>query len=345
MGYMPAYGIQFNMNEENAPLNSLLGQITGQQGIGSPKEKIRVFINASALKTSGCIRRAYWHSVIRYRSTKSSVEAEFGKAVHTFINVYRQTDGNANLALKEAKAEFAAAKYPKLPKKEWMNEQRLEAACIFWQSHWLAEDDDLKTLVGPTNQPITELKGAIPYWSNDHVEVVLDFVIDDLCRKGTSGAYCVRDYKTTGAWDIPTYLADYRLSPQLLFYYIVIEHYAKFYPDSIYAEMMNKGFGCLIEGIFLKQYGEIKIQRSDMFMYDTELVEGFRTVLNKFVVEVAMAAQANIVPPPQGILTNSCKYCDFKKVCGAVDPVAGSYVLDNQFVIKPSMTLTEGDAV
>lgn len=302
-------------------------------------DKKRIFINASLLKVSSCIRRAYWHSIIRFRPRTSTVEAEFGKAVHIFINAFRQNGGKANEALKMAKEAFAQAKYPIKPKKQWMNEQRLEAACVFWQAHWIAENDDLITLTDANNKPVTELKGAIPFWSNDKCEVILDFVIDDLCRKGTTGAFCVRDYKTTQAWDIPNYLADYKLNPQMLFYYVIIEEYAKLYPDSIYAEIVRTGFGCLIEGIFLKEYGEIKIQRSDMFMYDAETISGFRRCLLYFIYHLAGTIEHNCIPLPEGMMNGSCKFCDFAKVCSAVDPVAGEYVLQNNFIVKPSTTL------
>ena len=303
--------------------------------------KKQIFVNASGLKTSSCIRRAHWHLTVRYRNKHSSVEAEFGKAVHTYIHTYRQTGGNSNASLKAARDSFNAAVYPKKPKKAWMNTDRLEAACIFWQTHWLAANDDLVTLVGPDQKPITELKFALPYWANDNTEVILDGVIDDIARKGEKGSYCIRDYKTTQAWDIPTKLAEYRLDPQMLFYYVVVEQYAKQYPTSIFAQIYNTGFGTLVEGIFLKEYGEIKIQRSDMFFYDTETIEGFKRSLHTFIMRLVVEAENPAVPDPEGMLNGTCKFCDFRQVCGAVDSIAGEYVLQNNFVLKPSQTLTQ----
>lgn len=304
-------------------------------------EKLRIFVNASLLRKAACLRWAYWHSVIRYRTKGDSIEAVFGKAVHLFISTYRLTGGDSNAALKAAQEYFSAQKVKVPPKKAWMNFDRLVAACIFWQSHWMAEGDDLITLVTPEQKPIVELKFALPYWQNDTVEIILDGFIDDLCRKGQNGAYCIRDYKTTQAWDAPSYLKEKRLDPQLLFYATVIEEYAKQYPQSIYADMVHTGFGCLIEGIFIKQYGEIKIERSDMFFYDMDTMTGFKNSLNKFVSSLGLWATSNVVPDPEGMLNGSCKWCDFRLVCGAVDKVAGEYVLQNNFQIKPSTTLEE----
>ena len=293
-----------------------------------------LMINASLLKESSCRLRTYYTLVRGYKAPQTTNDVQYGSAVHEFIKQMKLNGGNMHKALPPARLIFNKPCIQKTMKK-WMTEQHFIKDCM---DYWDQMGDPKDEWITCTN--LVEQKFAVPYLITDTHEVILVGTIDDVCQRGNNGMFAIRDYKTTTmGYNADTYLAGYRLDPQLKFYYFVLMQYAKTYPESVFASMFDKGVGCFIRGIFLQSTldKELVIKDSEVFQFKEKDMLEFKLMLDEKIQEIIKLSTQ--MPPPDGILNGACKTvygpCKYHNACGAVDEFARDHVLSHTFIQKP----------
>ena len=301
--------------------------------------KIVLRLDASALSKSSCMLRLYRTVVEGYRAQFNTNDMEYGSAFHLFISTMKQTRGNLGLALGAARKRFVEAKMIVKPQKKYMDDVHLLKSCQeFWE--YFGSKDDFITLDDAEGNPMTEVKFSWPYYCDDEVEVNIVGTVDDLCRHRRSGAYAIRDYKTTSSYDAIEYLRGYKLSPQLLTYRLIIRYYAKKYPESVFAEMERNGCLVFIDGVFIRGKDKpIEVIRSECEPIAEDKLVEYEKLLAKKVAELVAVVKDPSLLSRDGLLNGSCHtiygHCKFFDACSAPDSIARDHVLRKNFVKKP----------
>lgn len=296
-------------------------------------QKLILRVDASALKESSCARRFYWNVVSGYRTRLNSNDIEFGSAFHEFVKTMRENPGNYAMAIKAAQERYAVPMEFK-EKKQYMNATYLTRVCMdFWQN-WV-EQDMFETVV-KDGKPLVELKFSYPYYADDDVEVLLCGTIDDIC-KHRHGTYALRDYKTTSVYDKAAYLSAYMLSPQLMFYKMIVDYYGRTYPESIFGELSQKNIACMIDGIFLA--GAAKppaFERSEVFVFHRAQMEEFEQLVKQRVLALVAHVKANVLPMREGMINGACQTvygkCKYFNACIQNDDIARTHILNRHFI-------------
>lgn len=297
--------------------------------------KTHIRLDASALKESSCSRRLVWTTVDGYREEKNSNDIEFGSAFHEFIKVMKETNGNYAEATMAAVNRYNVPMYIKDRRKDYMTAQYLQVLCFKYWEQYVAKDQFETVVID--GKPLVELKFSYPYYVDDEVEVSLCGTIDDVC-KHRHGTYAIRDYKTTSVYKKDEYLSGYALSPQLMFYRMVVSLYAKTYPDSIFAQINKHGFSCFIEGVFLQgATKEPEFKRSELFIYTPEQMNEFQKLVDRKVRQLVELVKAGVVPDREGMINGACQTvygpCKFAIACKQQTSVGVGHML-NRFFIK-----------
>lgn len=304
--------------------------------------KLTIHVDASALKESSCMLRFYRTVVEGWREPLQNNDVEFGSALHLFVATMKRTGGNYAAAVKAAQERYRVPMNMK-PRKAYMTEQFLIKTCLdFWQ-RWI-DKDQFETIKADNGEPLVELKFSWPYYEDDNLAIMIAGTIDDV-SKHKQGIHALRDYKTTSMYDSTEYLSAYKLNPQLMLYTWICRQYAKKYPDSMFAKIAHLGFGCFIDGIFLRgKDKEPEFVRSEIFQFkDWEMDEFESELANKVANLRNMIMLGRLNPqykfPRDGILTNSCSTnygpCKFAKVCSMPDNEAAQIILERDYIKKP----------
>jgi hypothetical protein len=152
-------------------------------------------------------------------------------------------------------------------------------------------------------------------------------------------AWCIKDYKTTGAYKTDDYFASYRMSHQLLTYVWAVKwHVDKYSGESpFYAQMFNKRIGAYIDGIFLSST-KTEFKPSDIFFFDDEMLSEYTTGVSLLLMEIDKDLEAGTIPHRQGISNGTCSGnfgdCPFFNMCSAPDSIAEERFLENKFARK-----------
>jgi len=296
-------------------------------------EKLIIRIDASALKESSCLRRFYWNTISGYRSRVNTNDLEFGSAFHEFVRVMKGDPGNYAAAVKAAQDRYKVPMDIK-EKKQYMTATYLTNLCIsFWQE-WV-EKDDFETVV-KDGKPLVELKFSYPYYADDQVEVLLCGTIDDIC-KHKHGTYALRDYKTTSVYDSVAYLSGYLLSPQLMFYKMIVDYYGRTYPNSLFGELSTKNIACFIDGVFLSGASKPpSFKRSDVFVFNARQMAEFEKLVNQRVMELVAYVKQNVLPDRQGMVNGACQTvygkCKYFNACIQSDEIGTIAALNKHFI-------------
>ena len=306
-----------------------------------------VKVDASALKESSCMRRFYWNVYSGYTSKLQTNDVEFGSSFHEFVKVMRHNPGRFDLATQAALKRFSVPMEVK-PEKSYLTPEYLLRVCLdFWQNY--IEKDQFETVVD-NGTPLVELGFCYPYYTSDDIEVQLCGTIDDIC-KHKHGTYALRDYKTTSVYKADAYLDGYRLSPQLMFYRMVLGYYAKTYPESIFAKIAKLDVACFIDAVFLKgktQPAEFK--RSEVFMFSADQMGEFELLVNKKVLALVDALRASIasgeIPIREGMINGACQtvygHCKYFNVCKQLNMIHGQHMLNRYFIQRTYNPLAFG---
>lgn len=296
--------------------------------------KLILRIDASALKESSCLRRFYWNVVSGYRSRLNTNDIEFGSAFHEFVKVMKENPGRYDMATKAAVDRYSVPMTIK-SRKEYMNVTYLTQVCMtFWQQ-WV-EKDLFETVKDDSGKPIVEAKFSYPYYADNEVEVLLCGTIDDIC-KHKHGTYAIRDYKTTSSGKKDEYLAGYALSPQLMFYRMVIGYYAKTYPESLFGKLAQQNVSAFIDAIFLQGAAKpAEFKRSEVFTFKQAQLDEFELLVQSRILELVKWVKANVLPAREGMLNGACQTvygpCKYFGACIQSDETATNHMLGRYFI-------------
>lgn len=266
--------------------------------------KVIVHLNASALKSDlVCGRRWFLHCQEGWTGTRKYNDTEYGTAFHKFVAKYREMPEEPDFAVAAAIKHYKSQNWTVRDGKAYLTISHLASTCHDYANFY--SKDEFQTLKHK-GKPLTEVKFAIPYYVDDHVEIILEGTIDDLC-KNSRGCFCIRDYKTTASRDAETYLNGYRLSTQLYTYCKAIRWYAEAYPNSIIAEFASTKFGCFIDGIFLRgNSSPVDFIRSDIFYFSESAMAEFEELLQATCRRISSYIQAAKRPAREGLINGAC---------------------------------------
>lgn len=291
-------------------------------------------IDASALKESACARRFYWNVVSGWRTAVNTNDIEFGSAVHEFIKVMRLNPGRYDMAIQAAQKRFSVPMTVKDTKK-YLTPTYLTTTCLnFWQD-WI-EKDQFETCKAEDGTPLVELKFSYPYYADDQVEVLLCGTIDDIC-KHKHGTYALRDYKTTSVYRADDYLAGYNLSPQLLFYKMIVDFYGRTYPDSLFGEYSKRNIACMIDALFLKGASKpAEFKRSEVFVFEPTQVAEFERLVRQRIMNLVDYVKREVLPEREGMVNGACQTvygpCKYFGACIQRDAVGTELMLKRHYV-------------
>lgn len=307
--------------------------------------KLILRIDASALKESSCLRRFYWNCVSGYRSRLNTNDVEFGSAFHEFVKVMKENPDRYDMATKAAIDRYSVPMTMKAQKAYMTNTYLTQVCMSFWQK-WV-EQDLFETVKDESGKPIVEAKFSYPYYADNDVEVLLCGTIDDIC-KHRHGTYAIRDYKTTSSGKKDEYLAGYNLSPQLLFYRLVLGYYARTYPDSLFAKLAQQDVACFIDAIFLQGAAKpAEFKRSEVFVFKKAQLDEFETLVQSRILDLVKWVKANVLPSREGMLNGACQTvygpCKYFAACIQSDDVGRQHVLNKYFIQQEYNPLKFGE--
>lgn len=309
-------------------------------------------IDASALKNSSCMLSFYRTVILGYREEVNSVSIEFGTAVHLFVKVMYETNGNFNEAIKAATGYFTTTKMIVPKMKQYLSVTHLTLTCIkFWE--WLSkEKSDFGVVMGSDGKPAVEITFSNKIYEDEWVIVYLEGTIDKV-GKFIKGCWAFGDNKTTASRDQEDYMKGYELSTQLMFYYLNLFLYASRNPDSMIAEMCKGKVGCFIDGVFLNGKDSIEFGRSRIFFFEQWQIDRYRVMLMEKIMKLVHYVTTNTSPLPEGILTDTCSKpengttawrCRYWNICAAPDEIAAQHLVRKLFIVKPYEPLLFGKA-
>lgn len=325
-----------------------------------PQKKI-YYLNASLLKKSSCDRLIQHIALDGLKEPVNYNDTQYGSAFHKFISRMYESGGKFDEALVAAKAIMS------LPckirnKKDHLNEQHLVKTMFDFWEQYETSNNSFRLLINPTAicykcsgingipicpscdgkgvrpQPMVEQTFDIKVRETDDYEIHLAGTIDQVGQI-INGCFAVNDYKTTSTWDIESYLAPWRLSPQLKFYVSAIRRIGLANPDSEFARIAKTNVGACITGIFLKSSKETIFKRSDVFVFKESELDEFDAMLEVKLDEFTKLIndyRANRIIMPTGMMNDSCPgtskwKCPYFNACNAPDSIARNHVLKNNF--------------
>jgi hypothetical protein len=308
-----------------------------------------ISVDASALKNASCMLSFYRTVVDGYRTEINNNSIEFGSAVHLFLKVMCDTDGNFAEGIKAARGYFETKKMTINFQKKYLDVLYLQKVCIdYWQ--WLCENNSFQILA-PEGKPAVEITFSNKYYEDDELIINLEGTIDKI-GQFNGGCYAIGDYKTTSSRDIELYFAGYELSTQLKFYIYNLKRYAKDNPSSLIAEVCKHKVGAFIDGVFLNGKDHYEFGRSNIFIYKDEELELYERLLGIKLQQLIDHIKSNELPDPEGMLTDTCTKpenstngawrCRFWHACKTHDPRIVQHILNNDFVKKDYRPLMFG---
>lgn len=325
------------------------------------KEKLTIILDASALKNSSCLLRMFHDIIDGYKEPIPNNDTVFGSAFHTFRAHWRLT-GDFFAAVIRAKKHYNNTEKNIKKNKTFLTEGFLVEICTQYEEKY--GNDEFEVFRKPDGVALIEpeTRFAFPFYTDDELDILMAGTMDELGRFRISKHYGICDVKTSGVWDIRNHMNSFRLNPQLILYRWAVQKYAKFAPDSIWAEIERGTIKCFIDGIFYKKgtndSGPVAtLVRRDTFgsidyiQYKQSQIDEFDGMVRKHILEFKDAVKHFLKtgerPPRQGLLTDSCStkfgMCKYADACMAPDDEARKYYFQNTFVKKDYNPLLFGE--
>lgn len=312
------------------------------------KEKLIVYFDATAARTTHCGRKTLWSIVDGYRAKEISADIEFGSAFHKFRKIMRETNGNYNLAVAAAieHMEKKQDAIVKKNKKKLMTKPYLLKICLDYWETWAPDNFKVLRLNPETLQIETtgtgkamflEVKFDLPYYEDDDVKIIICGTIDEI-GKFDNGCFSIADAKTTSSYDAKEYFKSYEMSSQLMMYSWVIREYKRRFPDNPLSQL-NFQIGAFIDGIFLKSEEEgAEFKRSEVFQFKDAQLDEYEVLMKAQIFKlVNNIKQRPNLPLREGMFCGTCqneKYrslCEFWNACVADnDPIVRDLILKHQ---------------
>lgn len=253
-----------------------------------PPTKPIIFLDASALKESDCLRRLIY--IIHYGFNKFgsnkflNYKAGYGSAFHRALEYWYKLPQEVRHNKQEAhphqlKAIELAVNYyepftryvPAENVREFRTQDHLINSILAYFERYTGTAD----LIEPISL-LQETKFDIPYYGCAEFELHLTGTIDLIAS--FMGQEIFVDHKTTSAWGAPKdYFNEYKLSVQMMFYSWILQ------------KLVGRRLPCMINGVFLKKQGAKSIrfdganlERSPLITFtDEQMMEFDEWVITK----------------------------------------------------------------
>ena len=275
----------------------------------------RIYLNASSLKVSGC-RRRYGLMVNGLKPASAWVSAESksilqtGKALHYFAEQFTRTSGDVVESI-----AMAARKYPDVARATLV-----AAGARRPRIH-------LPAPLILNGEPAVEVTFEIPWYSFVYDGRVYQFVLcgtmDHVAFDG--GIFKIYDFKSARGKMIEYVLAKYEHDTQFAFYqWVVWKFKARMNIPIEMANEIERGHICSyvvpIQLTIKEPTWTIGPARSltpaQFEEYEATLKAEMPTLAESYLA----AATSPENTQPNGMLNNSCQYCDYKPLCHAKTP-------------------------
>jgi hypothetical protein len=282
----------------------------------------RIYLNASSLKISGCLRR-YGLMVNGYKPgqgwiSKESISIlETGKAIHHFAEQFTRLSGDVVEAIAQA-----SRKYPQVSR----------ATIIAAGS--MRPRINLPAPLILNGEPAVEVTFEIPWYSfvyNGHTyQYILCGTMDHVTFD--SGVFKIYDFKSARGKMIEYVLAKYEHDTQFAFYQWVIWKFkARMNIPIEIANEIERGRICshvVPVQLTLKEprwtIGPARSLTPEQFHMYEDTLKSMLPILASAYIDVASDP---LVSTPNGMLNNSCLYCDYKPLCYATNAYTESVAL------------------
>ena len=241
--------------------------------MNSPKPII--YLDASAFKESGCLRRLQYviHDGLREKSTDMALI--YGSAFHKFRATLRTT-GETDKSLSEA-IEFynQSTKDIVIPDSEWRTLGHLLGTCSGYAQK-VYNGDIFRPLKDKNDKFFIEQKFSFTYYEDDFCEIHLCGTIDELgVLENDQIALC--DCKTSSSfYKKESYLQNYSLSSQLMWYKMVAEQC-----------LGLTNIGAFIDGVFLDKVRPSAFCRSELFFYSTQQMDSLKRQIDRLCLDIS----------------------------------------------------------
>lgn len=303
--------------------------------------KTELFLDASLLKQSACLRRVYYQGIKGYNLAGNKSPLIFGSALHKFFAAFYET-GDADKGIMEAATYMMA--HLEGYNDDFRTMGLLMDTCNKYVAHYRF-DQWTPLKIGETTY--VEKRFVFPYYEDSDFIVYLCGTVDLVAYDGQSEGYLVVDHKTSSSPWPDKYLDEYTLSPQLMTYVFVLNKYIGL-PDSPFAKI--KSVGALINGIFYNKKGKeenrINFKRSQAIYFTDERLKEFEAGVDHFVARLVEAKRTGNFPR-EGLINGSCHAgfgCDYVKACSVMrEDVSNDILTSPLFDIRQYNPLTFGE--
>ena len=306
--------------------------------------KTIINIDSTSLGKSSCILNFY-RTVVGsinpetnqseggYREKAMNPSMVYGIGLHKFIDVMYKTKGHIPTARTEANKLFNEIPKYNDEKKLWLSDiKHFQVTCYNVWTEYVETDSEFQ-VIEMDGQAATEKTFAIKYWEDDYTIIYLCGTIDTI-GKIAGGCYCIRDWKSTSAWDNVGYFKQYELSRQLRIYTLALKLMAEREPESVLGKIGAQQTGACIDAVFLKSSpAETVYKRSEIYVYKQKDLDAFRATLDETCLKLSGAVRTGYIPK-EGIINGSCDgkwgKCSFWNCCAKDDNIA-EILLDRDF--------------
>ena len=278
-----------------------------------------ILLNASLLKISACQFRMY---LANMRGYKLKVDPEIpaaGTALHKFCSV-KDITGDHGIAVAEAM-------------KIAPDNSKLRATLMALMA---CKQPGRPPIIGKNGELFVEQELRIPWrryvYDGNDFTIVLKGTLDRITCQ--SDILIVEDYKTSHYFKDEDALRKYEYEIQFEFYkWLCYEFGHMFLPTPL----ANLARQCKI----MSQVIVAKMCSSPRWVYGPQ--RGFTPrkaeliveLLDEFIEHRLLPMYTATYIPQDGMLTNSCLYCDFKHACHAGDEAMFNTIMSANFEIKP----------
>ena len=315
-----------------------------------------ILFDASIYKVSTCMLRMYntYHrnltreiQVDNYTPSSTTEEASnntdshaasYGSAFHIFAKNYREKHSVSESVMRAV--EFYQHPSIVLPPGAWRTANHLTTTCLDYADHTV--NDTLEVLKDSEGKYLTEQRFAWPYLETEKHVFMLAGTIDLLCKRNEIVCFC--DYKTTAKYDKDTFIEEYYLSPQLMFYTYVLNILARHFPDKF--GQCGGNIPCFVEAIFLHRTKPSVVVRSDLISFSERQLETFGIALTSRLQQISKALETEDSPHYLADYTQCyAGYpCPFTLLCSSSDEYTyNKYLSMNYTTRKPYNPMTHGE--
>lgn len=267
-----------------------------------------ILLDASSIATSSCMRKWKFTVLDGLVPDRVSWNMEAGTAFHKGLKAFYS---KKDLQVCQQEAEDYLDKFP-CPDDTHITSTYLSLALLAYVKKY--QNDILKPLQ-LDGELLLEKTFKFPLYSDDNIEIVLVGTIDFIGELG--GQLLIVDHKTTSSTYKNSFLAGFRLSPQLLTYDFVVRKILK----------LGEDISCMINAIFFWKAGA-QFERSEIISFTKDLRDTYEEELRELCKKIACCYAANYWPV--GCFT-VCKEeygpCRFQPIC-CVEPEYQQNVID-----------------